>query len=83
MMEVRFMSQDGNLVGRIEVEFQLEASDELQPGEMHSLCVPLKLGNLPLPRPDSYSFELLIDGIHQTSVPFLAKLLENPLEGII
>ncbi len=39
-----------------------------------SVALPLSLHALRIPRPGSYTFELLIDAVHYSSVGFVAEL---------
>jgi hypothetical protein len=50
-----------------------EARAQLRPGEEFAASIALNLSGVPIPRPTDYSVEVLIDGIHQVSVPFTAK----------
>ena len=72
-LQIRLQGEDGQRVAELTAEFSVNEAGELAPGEHVSIPIPL---NLPpavmLPGPGGYSFELLIDGIHQTSVPFRA-----------
>ncbi len=70
-LEARLLAEDGEEVASLEIGFQV-GSSEVRPGEELSVPFALPMSQLPLPRSGAYSFELLIDGIHQASVPFLA-----------
>jgi hypothetical protein len=73
-LRVLLQDEDGKPVAEIGAEFGIQdVGEDVQPGEEISLALPLLLYDLPLPAPGAYSFELLIDGIHQTAVPFLAR----------
>lgn len=73
-LDVRLQGADGQPVVQVNVEFGLNEPGDLQPGEEASLPIPLALPpEVRLPGPGTYSFELLIDGIHQQSVPFVAR----------
>lgn len=50
-----------------------EARSQLRPGEELSLPLALNLSQVGLPEPRDYIVEILIDGIHQASVPFNVK----------
>lgn len=50
---------------------------DLAPGEQLSLPLQLPLQTVPLPSAGGYSVEVLIDGIHQVSIPFQATLIEQ------
>jgi hypothetical protein len=73
-LDVRLQGADGQQIMEVNVEFGMNEPGDLQPGEEASLPIPLNLPpELRLPSPGTYSFELLIDGIHQQSVPFVAQ----------
>jgi hypothetical protein len=73
-LEVLLQGADGEPVVQVQAEFGLNDPGDLQPGEEASLPIPLTLPpEVRLPSPGTYSFELLIDGIHQQSVPFVAQ----------
>jgi hypothetical protein len=72
-LDVRLQDEDGQEVAKVDVQFGVNDPGRNEPGE--ELSVPLPLNMPPqvgLPHPGGYSFELLINGIHQTSVPFRA-----------
>jgi hypothetical protein len=50
-----------------------EARAQLRPGEEFAAAIALNLSQVGLPRPTDYSVEILIDDIHQLSIPFNAK----------
>jgi hypothetical protein len=84
-LDVRLQGEDGQDVAAVSITFAVSNAVELEPGEQASLPLPLPLpAEVLLPAPGRYSFELLIDGIHQTSVPFIATTTpptEGPDEG--
>jgi hypothetical protein len=70
---VRLQGADGQEVARVDIEFAVNDDGTLEPGEHASLPLPIPMPEqVQLPEPGRYSFEILIDGIHQVSVPFLA-----------
>lgn len=82
-LEARLQDEDGEVIGGFEVEFtpDPESVKNLVAGELLSLPMPLEPPpDAALPGPGVYSFEVLIDGIHQTSVPFRAELAEGEPE---
>jgi hypothetical protein len=80
-LDVRLQGEDGQEAARIEIEFGLQTTAHLEAGEQASLPLPIPLPEqVQLPAPGRYSFELLIDGIHQATVPFIAQLSESPDE---
>lgn len=77
-LQVKLLNADGQPVAGVDVEFGLEDTGALEPGEHASLPIPLVFPpEVQLPEPGTYSFELLIDGIHQVSVPFIAIQQED------
>ncbi|MEX2268360.1 MAG: hypothetical protein WEA75_06725 [Acidimicrobiia bacterium] len=76
VVEAILLAQDGDEIGRARIDFELSenATEGLTPGEELSVMLPIPLQQFPIPSADAYSFELLIDGIHQTSVPFTAAV---------
>lgn len=83
-LEVRLQGADGEQIGGFEVGFELEDPGGLEPGEHASLPLPL----VPPPEaeltgPGRYSFEVLIDGVHQATVPFIAHEVALPPELLL
>jgi uncharacterized protein DUF6941 len=78
-LEAKLQAEDGQFIGGFEVEFSSEIEpSSLEPGELISMPLPLDPpADAELPGPGLYSFEVLIDGIHQVSVPFRAELATN------
>ena len=68
---------DGQAVMQLQATFGIGKPDDALPGEELAVSLPVPMYDLALPAPGSYSFELLIDGIHQTSVPFVAMVTEE------
>ena len=74
---VLLQGEDGQEAARVDIEFGVADPGTLEPGEQASLPLSLPMPpQVALPAPGRYSFELLIDGIHQGSVPFMAHLVE-------
>jgi hypothetical protein len=83
---IQLQGADGDQVARVDVNFGVNDPGALEPGEHISLPLPIRLPEqVQLPAAGRYSFELLIDGIHQGSVPFIAHVVAVPpqpqLEG--
>lgn len=72
-IEARLLAEDGEQVGKVELTFDVRPSGEERPGEELAVATGLALQMVGLPSPGAYSFELLIDGVHQRSVPFVAQ----------
>jgi len=64
------LDQDGAQLAEVRIEFGLNDPSVLDVGEEASLALPIGLHNVAIPGEGSYSFELLIDDIHQRTVPF-------------
>ncbi len=78
--EARLLSEDGEEVGSVQINFELsQPHAALRPGEELSVALPLSLHALGLPRAGAYSFELLIDAVHHASVGFVAE--EGQVDG--
>lgn len=74
------LGEDGATILGVDAQFELgDLPSGLRFGEELSVATPLPLGNAAIPQPGSYSFELLIDGVHQASIPFTAALVEASL----
>lgn len=73
-MEVKLQDADGKALAGFDIEFHPKRDEaKLDPGEHLSMPIPLNFPpQVQLPQPGQYSFEVLIDGIHQVSVPFKA-----------
>jgi len=76
---VRLQGEDGLEVARVDIDFGVNDTGTLEAGEQASLPLPIPMPpQVMLPGVGRYSFELLIDGIHQASVPFTAHDVELP-----
>jgi hypothetical protein len=72
-LTVTLVDADGAQVAQVLAKFQAaQMGGNLQPGEELALPLPLQLLPIGLPRAGAYSFDLLIDGVHQISLPFIA-----------
>lgn len=76
-LQALLLDEDGLRVAEIGIGFGVNDPTQLTVGEEASLPISLSLGGIQLPHEGAYSFELLIDGIHQASVPFRAQLIET------
>jgi hypothetical protein len=73
-LDVRLQGADGQEIGKFDVQFGIGDPGEVEPGEEVSVPLPLNMPpNVALPSAGRYSFELLIDGVHQQTVAFIAK----------
>lgn len=80
-MQVLLLTEDGQRIADIGIGFGVSDPGQLAVGEEASLPLAIPLGQVVLPHEGAYSFELLIDGIHQVSVPFRAEVVQLPEEG--
>jgi hypothetical protein len=71
-LTVYLIDADGEQLAEVRIEFGLNDPSVLDVGEEASLALPIQLYNVAVPRQGFYSFELLIDDIHQRAVPFKA-----------
>jgi hypothetical protein len=80
-LQLLFADADAHEVAKMELGFQATSAPPvgLQPGEELAVMLPVQALGWPLPHPGDYRFDLLIDGIHQVSVPFVA----NPPTGTL
>lgn len=79
-IEARLLAEDGAELRRVEIGFGITAQSA-RPGEELSAPFAIPLFPVTLPQEGSYSFELLIDGVHQASVPFAALLVPAESEA--
>lgn len=71
-IQIILQDADGKRLAEINGQFQSEGEPkDLLPGE--ELSLPLAMNfQMEIPNPGQYSFEVLIDNIHQASLPFRA-----------
>lgn len=73
---VMLQSGDGDKLAEFQITFGIDGLDGLEPGEHASVPLALKVPqSVLMPAAGLYSFELLIDGVHQATVPFNAVQL--------
>jgi hypothetical protein len=70
-IQVIVQSEDGQRLVELGAQMQAQPGPDLQPGEEMVIPAVLNFG-IALPAPGRYSFEMLIDGIHQATVAFRA-----------
>lgn len=80
-LAVLLLAEDGQRIAELGIQFGINEPSALEPAEEASLPIALSLHTVLLPHEGPYSFELLIDGIHQGTVPFRAVKLEGAAEG--
>ena len=82
VLEISLQGEDGQRITALSIEFAMDQPVALAPGEQHSLAIPIPIPDaVQLPIAGRYSFELLIDGIHQATIPFTAHTLDAPPTG--
>jgi hypothetical protein len=71
---IEVVNQDGEQIGQVEAVFQADrpAAGLLEPGEELALALPIPLGMFALPRQGSYVVNILLNGMHQVSLPIRA-----------
>lgn len=76
-LKVLLLAQDGARVAELGIQFGINDPAALEPTEEASLPIALSLHTIPLQHEGPYNFELIIDGIHQSTVPFRSVKLEG------
>jgi hypothetical protein len=72
-LSVRLQGEDGQAIAAVDGEFRVGDPSSIHPGEEASLPLALTFPpEVALPQRGRYSFELLIDAVHQATVPFVA-----------
>lgn len=80
-LQIQLQDADGQRIAQIDAVIGVGDPGQIEPGEEASVPIPIGLpSQAQLPRATRYSFELLIDGIHQASVPFTAIQADQPLQ---
>lgn len=79
-LRVLLNDSDGGKVAEVSSAFNLgqEVKGQLEPGEEFAINMPLNLPMVAIPSSGDYTFEVLIDGHHQRSVPFKAMTGQPP-----
>lgn len=82
-LQIIVQGEDGQKVTEVHAQVEAEPPpDGIEPGEEGELLIPWNFPGRPkLPAPGRYSMELLIDGVHQRSIPFKATQIQLP-EGV-
>lgn len=72
-LEVLLQDEDGAQVTKVNIAVGVGDQSAVPPGEEASIALPWNFPGQPvLPHAGRYSFEILIDGVHQASVPLRA-----------
>jgi hypothetical protein len=75
-VEIILQDADGDRVTRVEIGTEPGEENSVPPGDEGEMLLAWTFPAQPkLPHPGRYSFELLIDGVHQASVPLTASLV--------
>src|SRR5271170_3018851 len=70
-VEILLQDADGAQVTKAQIAIQLPPDMPVPPGQEASLPIAWTFpAQPPLPHPGQYSFEVLVAGVHQVSVPF-------------
>jgi hypothetical protein len=77
-LKVILQDEDGKQVGQIEGQMGLATPAPGRPGEPVALPIVLNLAHLAIPRPGTYSFEILIDRNVVRTLPFTALMIPAP-----
>lgn len=72
-MVVLLLAEDGQEQAKVGINFTVGSNDTQRRGEELSAAFAVPLFPVGLPSEGAYSFELLIDGVHQASVPFVCS----------
>jgi hypothetical protein len=72
------LDADGGRQGEIGLGFNIDEAGDVEPHEEVSVAFVVNLHNAAIPTPGSYTFECLIDGVHQRSLPFKAQEVLAP-----
>lgn len=80
-LEARLQAEDGATIARVDIGFELNPSGSERPGEELPVAFALPLHGVAIPHVGAYSFELLIDGVHQASIPFFVEVPGDETDG--
>jgi hypothetical protein len=77
-LEIVLQDEDGEQITTVNGDIQLGGADLVPAGELGEILIPWSFPGKPLlPAIGRYSFELLIDGLHQRSIPLRASAFET------
>jgi hypothetical protein len=81
-LEVLLQDEDGEQITKVNIGVEMGDQSLVPPGEEASIAIPWNFPGQPmLPHAGRYSFEILIDGVHQVSVPLRAVVVEPQQQG--
>jgi hypothetical protein len=66
--QILLQSDEGKLIADLRFEFLVDSGNE--PGQETALPIAASLHGVGVPAPGAYRFEVLIDGVHQRTIPF-------------
>jgi hypothetical protein len=77
-LRIVVQGEDGEKVTEVRADVQVANPELVPPGEEGELLIPWNFPARPkLPTTGRYSMEILIDGVHQGSVPFRARTMDE------
>lgn len=80
-LEILLQDEDGQQITRVNADVQLANPELVPPGDEGEILIPWNFPAKPLlPAPGRYSFEVLIDGSHQLSIPLRAFEIPDALD---
>ena len=73
---IQVATQDGEIIGKLEGEFQIDKGDDNEPGEATVIPMVLDFSSAPLmiPSVGGYAIDVLIDQQHKESLTFFARI---------
>ena len=80
-IRIVLQNADGAPGAEIDGQFHVQAGPGSQPGEQVAVPMVLNLHGIAIPNAGTYSLELLLDGHHVRSIPFVAALPDKPAKG--
>ena len=80
-LRVILQDNDGKRLAQVDAGFGVGNPEAAEPGEDVAAALPIPMQAIMIPHAGSFSIELLIDDIHQSSVPFMATQLPIPQIG--
>jgi len=81
-LEVLLQDEDGQQITKVDIGVGISDQSVVPPGDEASLAIPWNFPGQPvLPHAGRYSFEILIDGVHQVSVPLRATVVDTQQGG--
>lgn len=69
-VRILLLDEDGKTVAAVEGNFGVGDKGATVPGEEVAVVIAMPMVNVGIEHEGAYSFEILVDGVHQSSVPF-------------